>query len=143
MIEIGPVGSDGDRSIIAIAPGPTGDNQTTDFDPLTLGIPSEPGPQVETFDGGSITPATSVFAFAPTFTGGVFVATADVVGDGSAEVVDAPGPCGSAEAQLLSGTASEGASVFFLLDPAAASTWAECPTFAAGGSWPPPDGCSR
>jgi hypothetical protein len=39
VVLVGPAAVDGARLIQAIAPDATGQEQTTDFDPLSLGIP--------------------------------------------------------------------------------------------------------
>jgi hypothetical protein len=63
------------------------------------------GPHVKVFDGrtGAILPGPigSFFAFDPGFTGGVFVATADVNCDGKADILVAPGPGGGPHVQII------------------------------------------
>ncbi len=67
-VAVGDVDGDGTGDIVT-APGPTG------------------GPHVKVFSGRTGSLIKSFFAYAPAFTGGVFVAAADVNGDGRAEVV--------------------------------------------------------
>src|SRR5262245_49162580 len=62
------------------------------------------GPHVQVFDG--IYPhrlLTSFFAFDPMFTGGVFVASGDLNGDGFADIIAAAGPGGGPHVVAFSG----------------------------------------
>jgi photosystem II stability/assembly factor-like uncharacterized protein len=52
------------------------------------------GPHVEVFDGATGQLIRSYFAYASTFTGGVYVAAADVNGDGDADIITGPGSGG-------------------------------------------------
>jgi hypothetical protein len=78
------------------------------------------GPHVKVFDGSNvINVLTSFFAYGMNFTGGVSVATADVNGDGKADIITGAGPGGGPNVKAFSG--SNPASLldnFFAYDPA-------------------------
>src|SRR5205823_3800416 len=50
------------------------------------------GPHVKVFDGVTGAEAAGFFAYAPGFVGGVWVAAADVNGDGKADIITGAGP---------------------------------------------------
>jgi hypothetical protein len=58
------------------------------------------GPEVRVFQNGL---RYSFFAYDPTFTGGVRVATADLNGDGIPDVITAPGPGGGPDVRVYDG----------------------------------------
>jgi len=60
-------------------------------------------PEVRVYDGATGTLLRSVLAFETGFTGGVFVAAADVDGDGYADVIAGSGPGRSGEVKVFSG----------------------------------------
>jgi hypothetical protein len=71
------------------------------------------GPQVKVFDGKTFAEASSLFAYAPTFSGGVFVAAGDVTGDGRPDVITGAGPGGGPHVKVFDGkTATELRSLF-------------------------------
>jgi hypothetical protein len=55
------------------------------------------GPHVKVFSGVDAQPLTGFFAFTPGFTGGVYVATGDVSGDGLSDLIVATGSGGPGE----------------------------------------------
>jgi hypothetical protein len=67
------------------------------------------GPHVRVFDGaallaGQAVEVTSFFAYAGGFAGGVFVAVADVDGDGRADIITGTGPGGGPHVRVFDGT---------------------------------------
>ncbi len=87
-VAMGDVNGDGTQDIIAAA-GQTGGPHIRVFDSVT-------GQQI----GGTM---GNFFAYAPSFTGGVFVAAGDVNGDGKADVITAAGAGGGPHVQVFSG----------------------------------------
>jgi FG-GAP-like repeat len=82
------------------------------------------GPHIRVFEispaTGSLTPFTEFFAYSPTFTGGVFVAAADVDGDGPAEIITAAGLGGGPHVRVFKVNNAGNVSVFtefFAYDP--------------------------
>jgi uncharacterized delta-60 repeat protein len=79
------------------------------------------GPVVSVYDGTSGTLVASISVFEAAFTGGVFVAAADLDGDGRAEVVATPDQCGGGRVVVFSvaagGAATMRASFFGIDDP--------------------------
>ena len=66
------------------------------------------GPDVRVFDlttaaGGSVRPRNGFFAYGASFTGGVYVATGDVDGDGKAEIITGAGPGGGPQVSVFNG----------------------------------------
>src|SRR5262249_8761826 len=58
------------------------------------------GPHVKVFDATTFAEVTSFFAYAPSFSGGVFVAAGDVTGDGRADVITGAGPGGGPQVKV-------------------------------------------
>jgi hypothetical protein len=83
-VAAGDISADGHADIIAAA-GPGG------------------GPQVNVFSGADGSLLRSFFAYAPGFTGGVYVAAADVNGDGRADIITGAGPGGGPQINVFSG----------------------------------------
>jgi hypothetical protein len=61
------------------------------------------GPHVKVFSGANVAELQNFFAFAPQFTGGVRVATADANGDGRLDIVTAAGPGGGPHVRVFDG----------------------------------------
>ena len=79
---------------------------------------SAAGPHVKIFDGLSSTDLVSFFAYTPSFTGGVRVATGDVDGDGRADVVTGAGPGAASHVKVFSGANEAELRSFFAYDGA-------------------------
>jgi hypothetical protein len=64
------------------------------------------GPDVRVFYAGNVSgkPDKELLAYAQGFTGGVRVASADLNADGKADIITAPGPSGSPDVRIFSGT---------------------------------------
>ena len=74
------------------------------------------GPNVKIFDGTNGTLLQSFFAYAPGFTGGVYVAAGDVNGDGFADIVTGPGSGGGPQVKAFHGVTLETLKSFFAYD---------------------------
>jgi hypothetical protein len=97
-VAVGDVNGDGTPDIIAAA-GPGG------------------GPQVTVFDGKTFKPILNFFAFLPTFTGGVYVASGDVNGDGFADIICGAGAGGGPQVSVFSGKAGITLGSFYAFAP--------------------------
>ncbi|MFL5338557.1 MAG: FG-GAP-like repeat-containing protein [Gemmataceae bacterium] len=95
---VGDVNGDGIPDII-VAAGPGG------------------GPHVEVFNGATGNILLSFFAFDAGFTGGVNVASADVNGDGFADIIVAAGPGGGPHIKVISGKTGAELQSFFAYAP--------------------------
>ncbi len=92
-VALGDVTGDGVPDLVT-APGPGG------------------GPHVKVFDGaalrvGIVVEVYSFFAYDPGFTGGVFVAAADVNNDGHADIITSPGPGGGPHVRVFDGATGD------------------------------------
>ena len=143
-VATGDVTGDGIPDVIT-APGPGG------------------GPHVRVFDGaalltGVVDEVYSFFAYAPGFTGGVFVAAADVNGDGRADIITGAGPGGGPHVRVFDGaTGARSRAPSAACSPTPPASRAACssrpptsPATATPTSSPGPDreagptcGCSR
>src|SRR6185369_1692953 len=61
------------------------------------------GPHIRVFDGVTGTCKKEFFAYAPSFTGGVFVAVGDFDGDGYADIVTGAGAGGGPHVRVFNG----------------------------------------
>src|SRR6266487_4805471 len=75
------------------------------------------GPQVKVFDGKTLAVLSSFFAFATSFTGGVFVASGDVNGDGFADIITGAGAGGGPHVKVFNGKTEAVMQDFFAFDP--------------------------
>ncbi len=75
------------------------------------------GPHVKVFDGTNGATLHSFFAYDPQFTGGVFVGTGDVTGDGIADVITGAGPGGGPHVKVFSGSTGDEILSFFAFSP--------------------------
>jgi hypothetical protein len=73
------------------------------FEDIITGAGPGGGPHVKVFDGFSGAVIASFFAYAATFTGGVFVASGDVNRDGFSDIVTGPGFGGGPLVRVFSG----------------------------------------
>ena len=94
----GDINGDGVPDIIT-APGPGG------------------GPEIRVFDGFSGALIMDFMAYSPSFTGGVYVAAADVDGDGHADIITAPDAGGGPEVKVVSGKTQALLYDFFAFTP--------------------------
>lgn len=70
---------------------------------IAVGADRGGGPRVQVFSGSTFTQVNNFFAFEPTFTGGVRMATADLNGDGRSELIVAAGPGGAPRSRIFQG----------------------------------------
>jgi hypothetical protein len=70
---------------------------------IVVGYDAGAAPEVRVYRvvGGSVTQVSGFLAYGGTFTGGVRVATADIEGDGIADVITAPGAGGAPEVRVF------------------------------------------
>jgi hypothetical protein len=74
---------------------------------LALGADLFTDPQGQVFTGSIVVPPASGRLLMRVFTGGVFVATGDLDGDGAADVITGPGPGRPADLRIFDGTGRE------------------------------------
>ncbi len=100
-VAVGDVTGDGVPDVIT-APGPTG------------------GPDVRVFDGNTGQKVAEFLAYDPAFTGGVFVAAADVNGDGRADIITSPDVGGGPDVRVFNAGNTSGTpdKKFSAYDPA-------------------------
>lgn len=94
----------------------TGDMNGDGHADIVTGAGSGGGPHVQVFDGVTGTVIESFFAYAPGFTGGIFVATGDVNGDGNPDIVTGPGAGGGPHVKAFDRSGTELLS-FFAYEP--------------------------
>jgi hypothetical protein len=85
---------------------------------VVVGAGVRGGPRVKVFSGRDLSALRDLFAFEPSFRGGVTVAAADVTGDGLADVVVGTGPGGAPRVRVIDGRTGAGVADFFAFDPA-------------------------
>jgi hypothetical protein len=106
----------------------TGDRDADGRAEIITGAGAGGGPHVRTFTfnpaapaGSNITqfagPLGSFFAYAPSFTGGVRVASADVNGDGRADIITGAGPGGGPHVKVFDSVTGATIRSFFAYDP--------------------------
>jgi FG-GAP repeat protein len=86
---------------------------------IVLGAGPGGGPHVRAVKlvGGALVDVASFFAYAPAFSGGVFVGAGDVDGDGRAEIVTGPGPGGGPHVRVFTGAGVDTGIGFFAYNP--------------------------
>lgn len=84
---------------------------------IVTGPWSAAGPHVKVFDGSGSSLLASFFAYTPSFTGGVRVATGDVDGDGLTDYVTGAGPGAGPHVKVFSGATGAELRSFFAFDP--------------------------
>jgi hypothetical protein len=75
------------------------------------------GPQVKVFDGKTGALIRSFLAYGPTFTGGVYVAAADVNGDGVADIITGAGAGGGPQVKVFDGKTGAVIANFYAFTP--------------------------
>jgi hypothetical protein len=75
------------------------------------------GPEVKVYDGATGNLIGDFFAYPSTFSGGVYVASADVNGDGFADIITGPGPGGPPLVNVFSGFNSALIGSFYAYPP--------------------------
>jgi autotransporter-associated beta strand protein len=101
---------------------------------IVTGAGAGGGPQVNVYNAGTGALVASFFAFAPSFTGGVRVAVADVNSDGTPDIICAAGPGGGPQVIVIDGTKLNQLQANGQIANAAiiSSFYAFTPTFAGG-----------
>jgi hypothetical protein len=85
---------------------------------FAVGAGASGGPQVNVYDFRTGGLKFSFFAYDPSFTGGVRVATGDVTGDGVDDVITAAGPTGGPQVNVYDGVTGNLVRSFFAYDAA-------------------------
>lgn len=85
---------------------------------IVVGAGPGGGPQVKVFSAPDNALARSFFAYTPSFTGGVRVATGDIDGDGRADVITGAGPGGGPQVKVFDGRTGGETRSFFAYDAA-------------------------
>ena len=75
------------------------------------------GPHVQILDGQTGNSIANFFAYDPNFTGGVFIATADLNNDGINDIITAPGAGGGPNVKVFDGATLKLLFSFFAYDP--------------------------
>lgn len=108
---------------VTIADPNTANNVAVDSVPITVGklvVATAPDagqvPLIKLYNPLSGKLRTSFYAYNPSFTGGVRIATADFNGDGSQDIVTAPGPGGGPHIRVFDGVTASMLGEFFAYD---------------------------
>ena len=80
---------------------------------IITGTGAGAAPHVKVFDGRTGAEIRSFFAFAPAFSGGVFVASGDIDGDGLSDIIVGTGPGGAPHVKVFSGATNAELLSFF------------------------------
>jgi hypothetical protein len=75
------------------------------------------GPRVKVVSGTNGAVIRDFLAYAPSFTGGVYVGSADLNGDGFADVLTGAGPSGTPHVKVFDGKSGSSLKSFFAFDP--------------------------
>jgi hypothetical protein len=75
------------------------------------------GPHLKVFSGANFAEIRSFFAYAPTFTGGAYVAAGDIDGDGLADIITGADAGGGPHVQVFSGATNQQIRSFFAFSP--------------------------
>ncbi len=75
------------------------------------------GPQVSIFDGRTFQPIASFFAFPPSFTGGIYVASYDANNDGADDIICGAGAGGGPQVSIYDGATRAMLKSFFAFPP--------------------------
>lgn len=80
---------------------------------IVTGAGAGGGPQVNIYRGATFQLQSSFFAYASTFTGGVYVAAGDVTGDGQGDIITGAGAGGGPQVNVFNGQSLQLQSSFF------------------------------
>ena len=95
----------------------TGDVNGDGVPDIITGAGPGGGPHVQVFSGVDGSVLRSFMAYDPRFTGGIFVATGDINGDGKADIITGAGPGGGPHVQVFSGVDGSVLRSFMAYDP--------------------------
>ncbi|HEY8505039.1 MAG TPA: hypothetical protein VIL46_10695, partial [Gemmataceae bacterium] len=93
------------------------EDRLTPANPIAFGPEAGGGPHVKVIDVDTGVELHSFFAYDPSFRGGVRLSLGDVTGDGTADVVTAPGKGGGPHVKVFDGNTMQEVRSFFAYDP--------------------------